>query len=407
MKQHIVIIGGGAAGLVAAIYAKTKDNIVTVIEKNPVCGKKILATGNGKCNYWNADQSLTHYHSTNKEILENIITKENKQQALNFFESLGIYPKVRNGYYYPASSQALTIRDSLVSEALRLGITIRNNFAVTKLEKEVNSFKIFSATEIITANKVIVATGGTAAPKTGSDGFGYKLLKKMGHSVIKPQPSLVQLRTKGNFLKSWSGVRTDAKVSLYIDNQLIKEEQGEIQLTDYGISGICVFNISRYIPTALESNKNVQVKINFLPFIEEEPKLFLNNFFKDKPIRLLEQELSGFLNQKLITTLLKETPLQKQVSYKEMPDADKDRLINSLTNFTVTVIGTNSFDQAQVCSGGIPLTEINPETMESTLIKDLYIVGELLDVDGDCGGYNLSFAWMSGLTAGIGCAKND
>lgn len=406
MKQ-IIIIGGGAAGLVAAIHSKTKENIVTIIEKNPACGKKILATGNGKCNYWNSDQALIHYHSTNESILKYILTEESKEQALDFFKSLGIYPKIRNGYYYPSSSQALTIRDALVSEALRLGITIKNNFAVTRLEKEKNNFKIYSDNEIITADKVIVATGSYAAPKTGSDGIGYKLLKRMGHSIVKPHPSLVQLRTKGDFLKSWSGVRTDAKVSLYIDNKLIKEETGEIQLTDYGISGICVFNISRYIPIAIELNKNVQVRIDFLPFITEDKKIFLNEFFKDKPKRSLEQELSGFLNQKLITTLLKETPLTKQVSYKDMPDADKDKLIKSLKEFTVTVINTNSFEQAQVCSGGIPLTEINPETMESTIVKDLYIIGELLDVDGDCGGYNLSFAWISGIKAGTGCVKND
>lgn len=405
--RHIVIIGGGASGIIAAIHAKTKENIVTIIEKNPACGKKILATGNGKCNYWNDDQSLIHYHSTNESILKNILTEENKDQAITFFNSLGIYPKIRNGYYYPSSNQALTIRDALVSECLRLGITIKNNFNVTRLEKENNNFKIYSNNEIITADKVIVATGSKASPKTGSDGIGYELLKRMGHSIVTPHPSLVQLKTKGNFLKSWSGVRTDAKVSLYIDNKLIKEEQGEIQLTDYGISGICVFNISRYIPMALELNKNVQVKISFLPFINENTKNFLDNYFKDKPPRPLEQELSGFLNQKLITTLLKETPLIKQVSYKNMPDQDKNKLIKSLTEFQVTVIGTNSFDQAQVCSGGIPLTEINPDTMESTIIKNLYIVGELLDVDGDCGGYNLSFAWISGIKAGTGCVKND
>ena len=404
--KHIVIIGGGAAGLVAAIHAKRETNRVTILEKNLVCGKKILATGNGKCNYWNEDQAIEHYHSNNQAILSKIITPENAKEVLSFFNQLGIYPKIKNGYYYPASSQALTVRDALVAEALRVGVIIKNNYSVTKISKEQNQFKIFSSEETITADQVIMATGSKAASKTGSDGFGYNLLKDLGHQVLKPQPALVQVKTSGKYLKSWSGVRADAKVSLYIDNELIKEEPGEIQLTDYGISGICVFNISRYIPIALENNQNVQVKINFLPFITEEPKNFLDNYFQAKPTRSLELELSGFLNQKLITTILTETSLPTSTSYQKLPDQAKNDLVNALTNFTVTVTATNSFDQAQVCSGGIPLTEVNPETMESTIVKDLYIVGELLDVDGDCGGYNLGFAWISGIKAGNGCVKN-
>lgn len=404
--KHIVIIGGGAAGLVAAIHAKRETNRVTILEKNPVCGKKILATGNGKCNYWNEEQAIEHYHSNNQLILSKIITPENAKEVVSFFNQLGIYPKIKNGYYYPASNQALTVRDALVAEAFRIGVIIKNNYSVTKISKEQNQFKIFSSEEIITADQVIMATGSKAASKTGSDGFGYKLLKDLGHQILKPQPALVQVKTSGKYLKSWSGVRADAKVSLYIDNELIKEEPGEIQLTDYGISGICVFNISRYISIALENNQNVQVKINFLPFITEEPKNFLDNYFQDKPIRSLELELSGFLNQKLITTILTETSLPTSTSYQKLPDQAKNDLVNALTNFTVTVTATNSFDQAQVCSGGIPLTEINPETMESTIVKDLYIVGELLDVDGDCGGYNLGFAWISGIKAGNGCVKN-
>ncbi len=403
--KHIVIIGGGAAGLIAAIHAKTENNKVTIVEKNSVCGKKLLATGNGKCNYWNEDQSLIHYHSSTNDLIEKIITKENKEQTLNFFNQLGIYPKIKNGYYYPSSQQASTIRDFLQEEALRLKINIKLNFSVTKLTKVNSIFKIYSENEVITADKVIISTGSAASPKTGSDGFGYKLLKRLGHSIITPHPSLVQLKATGNYLKTWSGVRTDAKVSLYIDDKLIKEEHGEIQLTDYGISGICVFNISRYV--SLTSTKNIQVKINFLPFITENPKIFLDNYFKTKTTRSLELELSGFLNKKLVTTILNETKLSKTTSYKALPDQDKDKLISYLTNFTVTITGTNSLEQAQVCSGGIPLTEINLETMESTIVKDLYIVGELLDVDGDCGGYNLSFAWISGIQAGRGSAKDD
>lgn len=405
--KHIVVIGGGAAGLTSAIHAKRKNNTVTVLEKNPICGKKILATGNGRCNYWNTDQDLVHYHSTNEDILKEIINPVSQSKVLNFFDQLGIYPKIKNGYYYPSSNQASTIKEALITEVHRLGINIKTSFPVLKIEKINNYFKIYSDQEVIKADKVIMAMGSIAAPKTGSTGDGYNLLKNFGHTIIPPHPSLVQLRTKGDYLKDWSGVRTDAKVSLYIDNKLIKEEVGEIQLTDYGISGICVFNISRYVSKALNQTTNIKVKINFLPFIKNDVEAFFDNYFMNKPHRSLERELSGFLNQKLIPVILNDLSIPNSTSYSNLTSQAKTILLDRLTNFTIEVIATNDFNHAQVASGGLSLTEINLQTMESTLIKDLYVVGELLDVDGDCGGYNLGFAWLSAIKAGEGCEEDD
>lgn len=405
--QHIAIIGGGAAGLISAIFAKNKDTIVTILEKNSVCGKKILATGNGKCNYWNTDQSLMHYHSNNEELLSEIITEQNKKEILDFFTFLGVYPKIKNGYYYPFSNQATTIRDALIRETERKNITIKNNFQVERLEKAGNKFKIYSDKEIITADKVIVATGSKAAPRTGSDGSGYKLLRKLNHIYIEPRPALVQLKTKGTFLKNWAGIRTDVEVSLYENDKLIKTETGEIQLTDYGISGICVFNLSRFVAIGLQESKQEQVKINFLPFITENVHEKLKDYFKDKPKRSLRSQLEGLLNSKLVNVILQETKINESKSYLELSLKEQELLIRYLTSFTLEVIGTNSFDQAQVCSGGIPLKDINIHTMESRIVSNLYIIGELLDVDGDCGGYNLSFAWISGMLAGKGSATND
>lgn len=404
--KHIVIIGGGAAGLLAANYAKQENTKVTILEKNPICGKKILATGNGKCNYWNEDQNLKHYHSTHEELIKEFITEDNKTEIMSFFTRLGIYPKIKNGYYYPSSNQATTIKDALTKEVLRKNIVVKNNTIVEKVEKVNAEFKIYTSNEIITADKVIIATGSKASPKTGSDGFGYKLLKRFNHQIIEPLPALVQLKTTGKYLKNWAGIRTDVEVSLYENETLVRSEIGEIQLTDYGISGICVFNLSRNVSIGLSKNKKEQVKINFLPFLTK-PKEDLTSFISNQPKRPLKAQLEGFLNSKLVDVILTEANIKETKNYNELTNQEKDKLISFLTEFKIEVIGTNSFEQAQVCTGGIPLTEVNLKTMESKIVKDLYIVGELLDIDGDCGGYNLSIAWISGMLAGIGSANND
>lgn len=401
--EKIVIVGGGAAGLVAAINAKNEKNEVIILERNASCGKKILATGNGKCNYWNSDQDMSHYHSHNQELLSSIITEELQTSSLNLFKQLGVYPKIKNGYYYPFSNQATTIKNALLKEIERKKIIVKNDFFVEKIKKQANKFEIEGQNEIIKADKVIISTGSKAAPKTGSDGNGYTLLKRFGHKIIEPLPALVQLKTKGNYLKNWTGIRTDVIVSLYENNQLIKEEAGEIQLTDYGISGICVFNLSRYISIGLKANKQENICINFMPFIKNKKEI--EELFNEN--RTIKDNLDGILNNKLVEVILKETKINQDKKYEELSESDKSNLISNLTNFKVEVIGTNSYEQAQVCTGGIPLTEINLTKCESKLIKGLYIIGELLDVDGDCGGYNLGFAWMSGILAGKGCNIND
>lgn len=400
--KHIVIVGGGAAGLISAIYSKTNNNIVTILERNSSCGKKILATGNGKCNYWNDDQNINHYHSTNNELLPRIITKELIEEVPAFFNNLGIVPKIKNGYYYPFSNQATTIKNALLNEIENKKIKIRHDVLVNKITKKDNYFEIETENEIIKADKVIIATGSCASPKTGSDGIGYKLLKRFNHNIIEPYPALVQLKTKGSYLKDWAGVRTDVKVSLYEDNNLIKEESGEIQLTDYGVSGICIFNLSRYIPLGLNKSKKEEIVINFLPFIE-------NNNVKDlfKNNNSLKHQLEAILNNKLVNVILRKTNINEKLSFNELNQNEQELLIENLINFKAEVIGYNSFDNSQTASGGLSLTEINTDTMESTLVKGLYIVGELLDVDGDCGGYNLGFAWMSGMKAGKDISTND
>lgn len=403
----IVIIGAGASGLMTAITAKNNSNEVILLERNTEVGKKILATGNGRCNYWNSDQSLTNYHSTNKELLPKIITESNCQEVQNIFTKLGIISKIKSGYYYPSSNQATSIRNALLTECLEKGVIIKTNTYVTNIEKKDNLFIIETSTENFKADILVIATGAKASPKTGSDGNGYFLAKKFNHTIINPLPALVQLKTTGDFLKTWSGVRTDVKVFSREDNNIIGMEEGEIQLTDYGVSGICIFNLSSNIARGLSQNKKEELIINFLPFIEGSAKEWLEAREKYITKTTISNQLESILNYKLVQVILNKSKINKTAYYEDLTETEKTTLLKNLTNFTIPITGTNSFGNAQVTSGGIPLTEISLETMESKFIKNLYFAGEILDVDGKCGGYNLGFAWLTGLIIGRSIGDNN
>ena len=403
--KNVIVIGAGASGLIAAIYAKSKGNNVILLEKNEICGKKILATGNGRCNFWNEDQRLEHYRSSNFEKIEKIINNKNREEILKFFEKIGIEPKIKNGYYYPNSNQAISIKKALELEAQKQNVIIKTDSEVVDLKKEKDDFKVIlkNGQEII-SNSVILATGSKAAPKTGSDGIGYQICKKFNHTIVKPLPALVQLKADGKFLKDWEGIRTDVLIKLYENGKKIGEEIGEIQLTNYGISGICVFNLSGRVSRGLNDNKKETVKINFLNSLNINlPKDFIewmnkrNLLVKDRSIFEL---LEGVLNYKLVNVLLKKSKINNNMKWEELSLSSKNDLSENITSFKLEIIGTNSFDKAQVCSGGIPLNEIDVNDMQSLKVKGLYIIGELLDVDGDCGGYNLEWAWITGMIAG-------
>lgn len=387
--KEICIIGGGAAGLAAAITAAKNGKKVTIIEKMDKCGKKILITGNGKCNYYNEDQNIQKYHSNNPELISKIITEENLSKVNNFFDSLGIIPIIKNGYYYPYSKTAITIHNALLYEVKKLNIEIIYNVAVEKIIKK-DCFIINPNKENIKAKKIIITTGSKAAPKTGSDGSGYDLAMNLGHKIIKIKPSLVCLKGKENYLKTWSGVRTEAKISLHKNNKLI-EETGELQLTDQGLSGIVTFNLSNYI------TKGDKVKINFLPFVKEDRKKWIKKIMKlQYPIN---ESLERILNYKLVNVIIKKSKL-KTNNFNKLSNNELNNLLNNLFEFEFKITELGSFEKAQVCKGGIPLTEINLNTFESIIVKDLYFAGEIIDINGDCGGYNLTFAWLSGIKAG-------
>ena len=218
--SKVIVIGGGASGLVAAIHAAKNNHDVTILEKNNICGKKILVTGNGKCNYWNEDQELSHYHSSSMDILEKIITSENKNKVLNFFSTIGIIPKVKDGYYYPYSNLAASIQYALIKEAEVVGVNIIENYNAQRIIKKDNKFII---NDLVECDKLIISTGSKASPRTGSDGTGYELVKALGHKIITVLPALTQLIGEETYFKSWSGIRTQTNILLYIDNKLIKK----------------------------------------------------------------------------------------------------------------------------------------------------------------------------------------
>lgn len=408
MKKTVAIIGGGASGIIASIYAAKRGYNVIILERNSTCCKKILITGNGKCNYFNDDWNLKHYQTNSVEKIATVINNENKKEILSFFNKIGIVPKIKNGYYYPYSNQAVSIKTNLLREATLNGVVIKNDCFVEKVEKKDNHFLINVNEEIIVADAVIMATGSKACPKTGSDGNGYTLAESFGHTVVPVLPSLVPLKTKEKFLKEWSGIRTDVNISLYVDGVKLREEYGEIQLTDYGISGICVFNLSSLANINLAKERKVLVKINFIPWVDSINTFinFIDNQY-NKNKKDIMSLLEGILNYKLVSVLLKEIGVNIDTTFNDLTSNDLEKIYKQLSQFELEIIGSQDYDKAQVCSGGVSLLEVDMNTMQSKLVDNLYFTGEILDVDGDCGGYNLAFAWVSGMIAGKEVLKDD
>ena len=395
--MKIAVIGGGPSGLVASINAKNNFNEVYLFDKNPDFGKKLLLTGNGKCNYWNEFQDISKYHSTNNDALKRIITTNNLRRTKEFLDSLGIIPNIKNGYYYPFSNQAASIKTILVEEAMNKGVIFKTNTEIKNIIKDKN-FKVYYDNLCEEFDVVVIATGSKSYKKTGSDGYGYNIAKNFNINVLNISPSLVQLVTDTGLEKKWAGIRALVKINI---NE--KEEEGEIQFTDYGISGICVFNISRNIAINLANKKKQKVKINFIPWFNGNNEEFLK-YLNLLDIKLNKKNISnlcdGFLNYKLTNILASKSKIDNNKKWSELTDTKKMTFINNIHNLEVNVIDTKGFESAQVCSGGISLDEINYETLEIKKVSNLYFCGEVLDVDGDCGGYNLSFAFLSGLLVG-------
>ena len=387
--MDVIIIGGGASGMVAGIIAARKGDKVAILEKNKVLGKKLLLTGNGRCNYYNKDMSLNHFHSNGD--VNRFINDTNLNKLNDFFNSIGIIPKIKDNYYYPSSNTATSFQNNLVKELQVLNVKIINE-EVIDIKKD-NKFNVQTNLNNYKCDKVILATGGITYPKTGSNGFGYELLSKLGHHIIKPEEALVPLKTSDN-VKDWTGIRTNVNVSYYLDDNYIAEEAGEAQLTDYGISGICIMNLSRYY----DQNKDNKIIIDFLPTINN-----LYDFINDRNKLLKERTvielLEMLINYKLLYFIFKKIHLDVNIRWYDMNDNEKKRLINNLKQYELKIIGTKGLEFGETTKGGLDLNEVT-DNVESKIIPNLFITGELLDIDGICGGYNLTNAFITGILAG-------
>ena len=272
MKRSVGIIGGGAAGMMAAIAAAKNNAEVTIIEHTDRIGKKILMTGNGKCNFTNSDMSIEKYYGNHKEFAVSVLNAFSVKDTLKFFYQNGLLYKEKNGYYYPVSNQAASVLDVLRFTIKESNVLVHTNTKVHAIEAKKAGFDVVTDKQTFHFDKLILACGGMAASMTGSDGSGYKLAKKLGHHIIKPVPALVQLRSGETYFKSISGVRVDAGVTLFINHKLACEEKGELQITDYGLSGIPIFQFSRMVSKAFDENKKTEaiVRVDCLPMYSEE-----------------------------------------------------------------------------------------------------------------------------------------
>lgn len=389
--MRIIVIGGGASGIVASIFAKRDNNEVIVLERNSKCLKKLLITGNGKCNYFNDDFSFEHYYSDSNNL--SFINDSNKRKVLDFFSSIGVVPRVKNGYYYPNSNQSYSVHNSLLKEASLRGVEIKSGVKVLNIVKKSNSFIVSTDNGDFICDKVIVSTGGKSYPKTGSEGDGYLFGKSLGHKIVPVVPSLVGLVSNDKFIKSLSGVRCDACVSLNS-----KSEIGEVQFTDYGLSGICVFNLSNIASRLGNCTVKINFLYNFVSDFDSFCKLFdsVNGSVLNRSIGEL---LEGYLNYNIVNVILKMSGIDFSCSWNDLGNK-KRILFDNLVSFNVDIVGTRGFDVAQVSLGGISLDDIDVNTFESKIVPGLYFTGEVMDVTGDCGGYNLGFAFLSGMIAG-------
>lgn len=412
MKRNVIVAGGGASGLMAAIAAAREGASVTVLEHTGRVGKKILSTGNGKCNLTNLYLDQTCYRSSQPDFPMKVTDLFTPEDTIRFFGEIGIVMKDKNGYIYPASEQASSVLDVLRLEALRLDIQIVCRCSIEKIRAEHGFLLDTSIAEgdekkpslvhkKFQADVLILATGSKASPSTGSDGSGYLLAKSMGHRIIKPLPALVQLRCREKWYKQLAGVRTEANVTLLSEGHVAAADRGELQLTDYGISGIPVFQVSRFAAISLDRGKKTEASIDFYPDLERECLLKLlagrRQMLAD---RRAEDFLLGFFNKKLAGVFLRLSGIDLQTPSGRLEDRQLQSLAKAIKDFRTEITAVNPFENAQICCGGVDTREVNHENLESKLHRGLYLVGELLDVDGICGGYNLQWAWSTGALAG-------
>ncbi|AFM01685.1 MULTISPECIES: NAD(P)/FAD-dependent oxidoreductase [Desulfitobacterium] len=408
VKLKVAVVGGGAAGLLAAVIAGQEGAEVSILERNQRVGKKILTTGNGRCNLTNMDLHSSHYHGQNPKFAYSALQSFDNHRAIDFFERLGIAHKVEEeGKVFPFSNQASSVLDVLRYEVERLGIETITESEVKEIHKVSQGFElVLKEGKRHFAHRVILAAGGKAAPNLGSNGSGYALAEKLGHRVVEPFPALVQLKLESPFLKQIKGIKFDGEAEVLVKGKTLAKAQGEILFTEYGISGPPIFQLSRTAAEKLRMKNEVWLKVVLLPaWSRERLDQYLRKRWEDSPEKSVHFSFVGFINKQLVPVVLKQVGIEdinKPVS--ALTSREKEGILHLLQDWRFQVTGTNSWTAAQVTAGGVDVRDINPGTMESKLVPGLYFAGEILDIDGDCGGYNLQWAWSSGYVAGKNAA---
>lgn len=399
----VIIIGAGASGLMAAAAAASKGARVALLEHKDDIGKKILATGNGRCNFTNTDMSVNKFHGS-KALIKNGLSQFNYADAIRFFKELGIPAYDNAGYIYPNSRQAASVVAAFRMELMRLHVDVKTGINITDIKPadDRTGYCIQTDKGSFKSKRLIIACGLTASPKLGSDGSLFRQIEALGHHIQKPLPALCGFSCDGLNFKKITGVRCDATVASVIDSQMTEQNTGELQLADYGISGIPVFQISSLMSRALDKGQRVEVIIDFLPAFSDDE---LNGYIKDRSItttdnRSLNEMLNGLLNNKLLLELIHKSGVSPDKKGRLLTDDNCKSLTRSIKHTAVSVKKPRGVEFAQVCAGGICTKEIDVRTLESKIHPGLYFCGELLDVDGICGGYNLQWAWTSGYIAG-------
>ena len=401
--MRIGIIGAGASGMAAALAAAENPDVqVVLFERQARVGRKLQATGNGRCNLTNLNALHALYHGEQADFARAALTDFGPEQTLEWFRLLGLFTVAEaSGRVYPYSDQANSVVDVLRFALDRPNITLQTGFEIEKVKKDAEGFAVFGNDQWITCDKMIIACGGLAGTKLGGSMSGYKLLGKFGHKSTRLRPSLVQLKSSWKGIAALKGVRANCKAEIFCDGALFAFSTGEVQFTEYGLSGPVIFEISR---DACQTKGEWVCKLDLLPEItsDELEKELQHRKNTNLPA---EELLTGILHNRLGRVVTKTAGVSQTGKIAEMSADALHQVCSAVKSFEIAITEPMGMDAAQVTAGGIMTDCFNPETMESLLVPGLYACGEVLDIDGDCGGYNLQWAWSSGRCAGLSAGK--
>ena len=398
--ETVIVIGGGAAGIMAALTAaEGEKRRVILLERQQRIGRKLLATGNGRCNLTNTGATLEHYHGEQADFAAPALAKFSPQDALDYFHSLGLMTvEEYGGRVYPLSNSANSVVDVLRCALEKRGVEVRCACPVCSIARRDRGYTVVTDEGSLSADYLIVACGGAAGAKLGGVMDGYELLKPLGHKRTALHPALVQLITPPEYPRALKGVRADGRLRLLSGSETLAESEGELQFTENGLSGPAAFDVSRAAATAGEG---LTLSMNFFREYSSPQVLALLKQRRESYPQLESAQLfTGMLHNRLGKMLVKYAGLPQELPLGKLSDIQLEQAVQAAMDFRLKLLGTEGFDHAQVTAGGIKTTGFNPETLESWFMPGLFVCGELLDVDGDCGGYNLQWAWSSGRLAG-------